>query len=282
MEACSIAGQKMIKRQPSAGRLLLMVYWKSRGPLMDHYLQKVTTIIVWPSFKLIITKADKGNLVIVLDASEYEEGVLALLSNSCHYKPLKFNPTLRLREDLRNILDIFVAETQDEELSKIHKNLRSSSNIRPSELYSLPKIHKPGVPLRPIVSGYNSIVSELCTYLKRILSPLTDDYMESYDVKDLFTSIPMNVTMDILEKLLHDDDTLHERTKLKPFHIHKLVSFFMFQANYFHFQKQCSSPTQGARMGSTLSLILGDIFMENVERIAFDRANPSIILRFHD
>ncbi|KFD45622.1 hypothetical protein M513_13494, partial [Trichuris suis] len=35
------------------------------------------------------------------------------------------------------------------------------------------QIHKPGVPLRPVVCSVNSVTSQLCTYLKGIIQPLT-------------------------------------------------------------------------------------------------------------
>ncbi|KFD55884.1 hypothetical protein M513_03323 [Trichuris suis] len=80
-------------------------------------------------------------------------------------------------------------------------------------------MHKPGVPLRPIVSTINSATSELSHYLKQIIKPLSgkepsfirnskllvneikqmslnpDEILVSYDVKDLFPSIPISHTL---------------------------------------------------------------------------------------
>ncbi|KFD72269.1 hypothetical protein M514_01317, partial [Trichuris suis] len=192
---------------------------------------------------LIITRADKGNVVVLLDSSKYKETVLALLSNSHLYKPLRSDPTSRLRKDLRSLLDSFALETQDAELSKIHNPLRFSSNIRPPELYCLPKIHKPDIPLRPIVSSYNSMVSELCNYLKTIFRPLTGH---------LPSHVPNSTTFcsEIRQITLSPDDYL--------------VSY----------------DTKGAPMGSPLSPILADIFMEHLEKLAFSTADPSILPSF--
>ncbi|KFD49617.1 hypothetical protein M513_09449 [Trichuris suis] len=59
------------------------------------------------------------------------------------------------------------------------------------------------------------------------------DILVSYDVKDLFTSIPMDIILNALENLLDKDSTLSQRTSLKAFHVKKLVSFCMKEANYF-------------------------------------------------
>ena len=45
---------------------------------------------------------------------------------------------------------------------------------QPPKLYGLPKLHKPGTPMRPIVSFCGSPTHQLCKYLTTILQPLTD------------------------------------------------------------------------------------------------------------
>ena len=84
--------------------------------------------------------------------------------------------------------------------------------------YGLPKIHKPGIPLRPIVSFVNSPTYAISGYLARILSPVVGntDYtvknscefgdfikdktlnaceeLVSFDVVSLFTKIQKPVT----------------------------------------------------------------------------------------
>ena len=45
---------------------------------------------------------------------------------------------------------------------------------QPPKLYGLPKLHKPGFPIRPIVSFCGSPTYQLSKYLTTILQPLTD------------------------------------------------------------------------------------------------------------
>ncbi|KFD45942.1 hypothetical protein M513_13180, partial [Trichuris suis] len=138
------------------------------------------------------------------------------------------------------------AETKEPEIIRLATHLRFVSNYRPPELYGLRKVHKPGVPFRPIVSTINSTTSELSRYLKMTIKPLTgkgqsfvknsktfvngirnyhletDEILVSYDVKELFPSIPISDTLDTLYNLLSADANLLSRTKLNPFHIIKL------------------------------------------------------------
>uniref|UniRef100_A0A5S6Q4Q2 molybdopterin adenylyltransferase n=1 Tax=Trichuris muris TaxID=70415 RepID=A0A5S6Q4Q2_TRIMR len=248
---------------------------------------------------ILITKADKGNTVVVLDRSAYLEKMSEMLMRNV-YKPIRADPTSKLRTDLLNLLDMFITETNDEALVKIKQHLYFTSNIKCPEMYGLPKTHKLGIPMRPVVASINSVTSKLCSYLKEIIRPLTglrmsyvknskhfcddiktlrlqgNEVLVSYDVKDLFTNIPIPKTLSVLKELLNNDITLVQRTKLNPFHVVKLASFCMHEGNYFRFQDRFFTQRNGVPMGSPLSPVLAEVFMEHFEQIAFDNINMDI------
>ncbi|KFD47298.1 hypothetical protein M514_11808 [Trichuris suis] len=150
-------------------------------------------------------------------------------------------------------------------------------------------MRKPGAPFRPIISTINSTTTELSRYLKKITKPLTgkepsfvknsrilarelrdwplasDEILISYDVKELFPSIPISHALKLLFDLLSKDDTLFDRTKLNPFHITKLTSFCMREGNYFHFDDKFYKQVNGAPMGSPVSPVLVEVLIESVE-----------------
>ncbi|KFD54650.1 hypothetical protein M513_04350 [Trichuris suis] len=115
---------------------------------------------------------------------------------------------------------------------------------------------------------------DFCSAIKSV-NLKQDSLMVSYDVKDLFTSIPISCTLKLLEDLLKTDTSRHLRTKLNPFHILKLVSFCMKEGNYFRFQDSFFSQQDGAPMGSPLSPVLAEVFMEHLEEKAFTSISTS-------
>ncbi|KFD56833.1 hypothetical protein M513_02510 [Trichuris suis] len=140
------------------------------------------------------------------------------LLDTASYKPIQLDPTDNVRKKLKTKLTRYAEETKEEQLINFTKLLKYSSNTKCPELYCLPKIHKPGNPFRPIISNVGSATSGIGSYVSRIIRPLTgnknsstlnskefvrqireielqeDDMLVSYDVKDLFTSIPLSFT----------------------------------------------------------------------------------------
>ncbi|KFD67427.1 hypothetical protein M514_11958 [Trichuris suis] len=248
---------------------------------------------------IVITKADKGNVVVVMDMPFYLDRMSTLLSNPV-YKPIQEDPTKNLHKTLKRLISEFAQETGDETLTKISKRLGHPSRYQCPEMYCLPKIHKVDIPFRPVVSSINSILSELSSYLKRLIQPLvgkqrsavknsktfreelkrmnigSTDIMVSYDVKDLFTNVPIPDTLQVLMELLSSDVTLPQRTKLNPFHIVKLCSFCMLEGNIFHFRGSFYKQENGVPMGSPLSPVLAEVFVEHFERQVFFHTSTEI------
>ena len=144
------------------------------------------------------------------------------------------------------------------------------------KFYGLPKIHKHGTPLRPIISGIGSITYNTAKFCAKIISPLVgntpyhikntadlvhkvqnlrlddDDEMVSYDVTALFTSVPVDAALTVIKERLESDTTLNERTNLNPDQIIELLQFVL-TASYCTFQNTFYRQCHGASMVSPCS-----------------------------
>ena len=99
-----------------------------------------------------ILKADKDNATVVLDRVEYDNKVLALL-NTQTYIELKSDPTARIERKICSKLSDL--KKSDKLSQKVYDRLRPCATVCP-KIYGLPRIHKPDVPLRPIVASQGS------------------------------------------------------------------------------------------------------------------------------
>ena len=105
----------------------------------------------------------------------------------------------------------------------------------------------------------------------------------SYDVSALFTSVPIEPEINIIEKHLNEDKDLHCRTNMKTQHIISLLRFFL-NNKYFSFQGRFYQQTEGATMGSPISPIVANLFMEDLEVQAIQTSStpPALWKRFVD
>ena len=168
----------------------------------------------------------------------------------------------------------------------------------PPKFYGLPKIHKTGNPLRPIVSSRGSVTYGVAKVLSKVMKPLvgksphhiqsTGDFVSkakkftlqmgecltSYDVTSLFTSVPIDPALDIIKDLLEKDEKLNDRTVLLVQNILELLGFCLHNT-YFSFQNKFYEQVEGLPMGSPVSPIVAKLYMECFERKALKSAiNP--------
>ena len=102
----------------------------------------------------------------------------------------------------------------------------------------------------------------------------------SYDVTALFTSVPMDPTLNIIQGLLGQDTSLFNRTVLSVQNIIQLLGFCLYNM-YFSFQGQFYKEVERATMGSQASPILTNWLMEHFERTALSAATtPRLWLRY--
>ena len=98
--------------------------------------------------------------------------------------------------------------------------------------------------------------------------------LSSYDVTSLFTSVPIDPALNIIKDLLEKDEKLNDRTVLSVQNIMELLGFCL-NNMYFSFQNKFYEQVEGVAMGSPVSPIVANLYMEHFEGKALaSAANP--------
>ena len=185
------------------------------------------------------------------------------------YKKLNKNPLCCITKEVVEI----IKKSSIYELIK--KKILTYDPLIP-RIYGLPNIHKLSIPLRPIVDTIGSPTYRLVKFLANKLNPLLgntisfikyssffiekikyqhmdeNELILSLDVVSLFTMIPIDEEIKIIENL-----TDHETTELVG---------LCLRSTFFIFQGELCEQTCGVAMGSPLSPIIANLFMENFEQ----------------
>ena len=117
--------------------------------------------------RMVLT-ADKGVSLVVVDKEDYINKAKHLLHQS-NYKKINSDPTTKHKNKLIGLLKTI--KTQGGMNDNLYKRLYPTGANAP-KFYGLPKVHKDGTPLRPIVSSVGSVSYETAKELSRILKPL--------------------------------------------------------------------------------------------------------------
>ena len=184
---------------------------------------------------------------------------------------------------------------------KQYKHMYPSSS-RPGLYFGLAKVHKlkngsknvSELPLRPVISNIGTATYEISKYLAGLLQPLTkseftiestkdfvnkirgkkidSDYeLVSFDVVSLFTSVPLDYTIELILDKVYVEKVIN--TKLKRNEMKKLLEVCTKEL-HFSFDNGIYRQRDGVAMGSPLGPVLENIFMVQLEK--------SLVTQMHD
>ena len=164
---------------------------------------------------------------------------------------------------------------------------------RVPKVYGVPKIHKLGVPLRPIVDNTGSVMHKMGKLLNDILRPIAeksetvlkntahfieeirdvtigyDESMGSFDVVQLFPSVTKEMALDAIKRALDNDAEWTKRTTLTKREI-VICCAMCLSASEMVYNGKLYLQKKGLPMGGTLSPIAAELVMQYIEEQFFE------------
>ena len=247
--------------------------------------------------ELKFLKPDKGSGVVIMTKDEYTDKMNQILMDETKFKLDNTPDNNTLTEGLITrklqilLLHGYILEAQ-------YKRLKPIGTVTP-KMRGSPKVHKSGVPLRPILCMQNSPYHKLARWLVDILDPirksltphcLKDSFelarilenvtlpshkMYSIDVDSLFTNVPLHETVDFL------CDYISSSNIFTPIPIEYLKELILLCTENIRFEFEGTSYRQvdGVAMGSPLGPTLADVFLAMIERQVNDNIAEFILYK---
>ena len=257
---------------------------------------------------LIITRPDKGRATVILTRDAYVEKMMSILEDKSKFLRLgpveQFDRTLSIENALRTYLKRLVSEK--EMSAHTYNEILPVGSSRP-RMYGLPKVHKPGVPLRPILSMSGSpqymISKWLCDRLRPVVQHYgkhcvedsfvfsdsvksaklsQDGFMCSLDVVSLFTNVPLKEVIDICADAIYRNDSIETELTMLSEKSFKELMEMVTSGVEFSFDDIMYRQVDGVAMGSPLGPTLANIFVGFYESKIPDSEWPELYWRFVD
>ena len=238
---------------------------------------------------IFFTKADKGNMTVAVNWTDYLCKVDNILSDQKIYERVKKgNPNNKTLESLKKICDRWLGKDFID-YPTYKRICPSSANL--SRAYALPKIHKENYPYRLIVSSIGSPLHNFSKFLQPILSfclneeshsiknsseflrkignlKIPEDHvMISLDVSSLFTSIPNDLIIESIERKWKKTNPPVDI----PWSEIEIALELILKSTYFTFNDKIYHQIDGTPMGSPVSPIFAETVMRDLEEQCWKR-----------
>jgi hypothetical protein len=246
--------------------------------------------IEWKTLKSITTKlktndaiatpADKGNTIVILPTTLYQEKILNFIQSN-NFRNSNTNPTKKFQRQVRQVIN--------NSPNLINPNDKwKYTNLNPTapSIRGLVKIHKPELPIRPIVNWCNAPAyklakmfalkiqqltplpfsfniknsSQLIHELKQ--TPLTpSSRFASLDITNMYSNIPIKETRQILRNIL-TDNAIDLTTSNEMTNVYEVIT----KQNYFVNKDNIVIQDDGLAMGAPSSSIISELFLQHLEQ----------------
>jgi len=259
---------------------------------------------------IIIKKGDKSSGIVIMDREEYENKINAMLNDQQVYTKTNIDDTTNVKDAADRLLTHLYNKIK---LNKKQVENLTHFNAKCPTFYGIPKTHKAGNPLRPIVSQINGPTSSISKYVSELLAIAEKEIpfilqdttaflqiidklnvnnntkLVTMDVTSLYTNIPHQEGAEWVTEFYHE--TLNKWPKserlIEPISSSELKELILFILNNctFEFNGEYYRQNYGTTMGASFSVRFANIYMHKFFEKFFNKykdEKPVFIARLID
>ena len=179
-----------------------------------------------------------------------------------------------------------------------------SGEFSPGYFYGNPKTHKPGAPIRPIISQIQTPAYDVAKRLNSLISPYvpktfslksSDEFVQvlrlkerkgilaSLDASSLFTNVPVDTTIEIILRNVYEHVSI-PAPRLPKSVLKRMLEICTKDTAFRCPLGQLHCQVDGVAMGSPLGVLFAESYMAHVESLAIDslQIKPHTYCRYID
>ncbi|XP_070549747.1 uncharacterized protein [Ptychodera flava] len=115
---------------------------------------------------IVIRPADKGSGIVIMDTDEYQKQVETELDNNTTYQRVNKDRSKITERKVNNLVEKMY---RNGHIDKETRNYMKVKNTNPGKVKANPKMHKPGHPIRTIISGIGHATEPLAEFAEQEL-----------------------------------------------------------------------------------------------------------------
>jgi len=264
---------------------------------------KSTKKFIIENKNIMILGSDKTKQTVLINKEDYMTKMGDLITNNDVYKILSNNPLEKYNTKIKTYLDKLL---KNNFIDKKDFNKLYNKHYTTPRMFGLVKTHKTGMPIRPIISNVNGPNCNLSRFLNPSLNELNNDnpydvrnsievidklnglkieyneVMLSFDVISMFTNIPIDKTLKIIENMYDEKIKCNTVIKNRSMFIEGLklcleYSYFLFNNNFYR-------QMNGLPMGGSLSTNISGIYLNDLIKNAINKTGitPKFLVKYVD
>ena len=235
-----------------------------------------------------VRRADKAAAFVLINTEEYHSKIDEILSDNSKFARVARNPTDAIRSQVAELIYRINSRNKRLVLPPVQ------GDYSPGYIYGNVKTHKPGNPLRPIISQCPTPTYTVAKALDKILQPYVPSehcfkssaafihhingirpagIMSSMDVESLFTNVPVDATIEmILDAVYRGNDTAD--IGITEEELREILCLCTKAAVFVDYKGRMWSQINGVAMGSPLGVLFANMYMGTIERRVFAKITP--------